>query len=128
MNSKDDPRGILKKGIPSSTNEISSLKQQMVEMQLEIDILKETINVLKKDPGVSKAPLKNNLRKLEMPKSSYYYQKARSDRIDKYQELRKSINAAYYDNRACYGYRRIHAVLKKNGFVDCQVKLTHFYV
>jgi hypothetical protein len=36
MNSKDDPRGILKKGIPSSTNEISSLKQQMVEMQLEI--------------------------------------------------------------------------------------------
>ena len=55
------------------------------------------------------------LRKLEMPKSSYYYQKARSDRIDKYQELRKSINAAYYDNRACYGYRRIHAVLKKNG-------------
>ena len=134
MNFKDDPRGILKKGIPSSTNEISSLKQQMVEMQLEIDILKETINVLKKDPGVSKAPLKNKekaaivdalkdrytlpmiLRKLEMPKSSYYYQKARSDRIDKYQELRKSINAAYYDNRACYGYRRIHAVLKKNGF------------
>lgn len=59
MNYKDDPRGILKKGIPSSTNEISSLKQQMVEMQLEIDILKETINVLKKDPSVSKAPLKN---------------------------------------------------------------------
>ena len=55
------------------------------------------------------------LRKLEMPKSSYYYQKARSDRIDKYQELLKSINAAYYDNRACYGYGRIHAVLKKNG-------------
>lgn len=82
MNSKDDPRGILKKGISSSTNEISSLKQQMVEM----------------------------------PKSSYYYQKARSDRIDRYQELRKSINSAYYDNRACYGYRRIHAVLKKNGF------------
>ena len=52
----------------------------------------------------------------EMPKSGYYYQKARSDRIDKYQELRKSINAAYYDNRACYGYRRIHVVLKKNGF------------
>ena len=41
MNSKDDPRGVLKKRIPSSTNEISSLKQQMVEMQLEIDILKD---------------------------------------------------------------------------------------
>ena len=41
INSKDDPRGVLKKRIPSSTNEISSLKQQMVEMQLEIDILKD---------------------------------------------------------------------------------------
>ena len=38
INSKDDPRGVLKKRIPSSTNEISSLKQQMVEMQLEIDM------------------------------------------------------------------------------------------
>ena len=50
MNSKDDPRGILNKGKPSSTNEIDALKQQMLEMQLEIDILKETINVLKKRP------------------------------------------------------------------------------
>ena len=133
MNSKDDPRGKLNKGIPSSTNEIDSLKQQMLEMQLEIDILKETINVLKKDPGVSKAPLKNKekaaivdalkdrytlpilLRKLEMSKSSYYYQETRLNRIDKYQGLREQISTVYYDNRTCYGYRRIHAVLKKNG-------------
>lgn len=132
MNSKDDPRGILKEGSPASTNEIDMLKQQMLEMQLEIDVLKETINVLKKDPGVSKAPLKNKekaaivdalkeryelpmlLRKVELSKSSYYYQKSRLNRTDKYQELRKRICAVYYDNKACYGYRRIHAVLKKN--------------
>lgn len=59
MNSKDDPRGILSKGVPSSTSDIDALKQQMFEMQLEIDILEETIKVLKKDPGVSKVPLKN---------------------------------------------------------------------
>lgn len=31
----------------------------MQDMQLEIDILKETIDVLKKDPGISKIPLNN---------------------------------------------------------------------
>ena len=133
MNSKDDPRGILNKGKPSSTNEIDALKQQMLEMQLEIDILKETINVLKKDPGVCKAPLKNKekvaivdalkdrytlpmlLGKLELAKSSYYYQETRLNRTDKYQELREQISAVFYDNKSCYGYRRIYAVLKKNG-------------
>ena len=44
------------KGIPSSTNEIDSLKQQMLEMQLEIDILKETINVLKKTQASASSP------------------------------------------------------------------------
>ena len=29
-------------------------------MQMEIDILKETINVLKKDPGIDQASLKNS--------------------------------------------------------------------
>ena len=28
-------------------------------MQLELDILKETIDVLKKDPGINKSPLSN---------------------------------------------------------------------
>lgn len=100
-------------------------------MQLEIDILKETINVLKKGPGVSKVPLKNKekaaiadalkdrytlpilLGKLEMAKSSYYYQENRLNYIDKYQGLRDQISTIYYDNRACYGYRRIYAVLKR---------------
>lgn len=133
MNSKDDPRGILSKGVPSSTSEIDALKQQMLTMQLEIDILKETINVLKKDPGVSKVPLKNKekaaivdalkdrytlpilLEKLEIAKSSDYYQENHLNPIDKYQGLRNQISKLYYDNRACYGYRRIYAVLKRNG-------------
>ena len=141
MNSKDDSRGILNKGKPSSTNEIDSLKQQMLEMQLEIDILKETINVLKKDPGVSKAPLKNKekvaivdalkkrytlpmlLGKLELSKSSYYYQETRLNRIDKYEELREQISAVFYENKSCYGYRRIHAVLKKNGTTVSEKKV-----
>ena len=41
------------------TNELDILKQQLRDMQMEIDILKETINVLKKDPGVNMGFLKN---------------------------------------------------------------------
>ena len=64
----------------------------MLDMQMEIDILKETINVLKKDPGIDQAALSNRekaviidalknkyslpqlLLKMELCKSSYYYQ------------------------------------------------------
>lgn len=31
----------------------------MIDMQMEIDILKETINVLKKDPGIDQTALTN---------------------------------------------------------------------
>lgn len=36
----------------SSSHEMTELKNKMLEMQMEIDILKETINVLKKDSGI----------------------------------------------------------------------------
>ena len=38
---------------PNAANaeNIDDLRAQMLEMQMEIDILKETINVLKKDPA-----------------------------------------------------------------------------
>ena len=36
-----------------SSEEVESLRNQMYELQLEVDILKETINVLKKDQGVN---------------------------------------------------------------------------
>ena len=39
--------------------EIESFRKQMYEFQLEVDILKETINVLKKDPDVDLNDLKN---------------------------------------------------------------------
>ena len=44
-----------KKTTPSdlqAADNIEDLKEKMLDMQMEIDILKETINVLKKDPGV----------------------------------------------------------------------------
>ena len=52
MNHNNITPGTLVEGSVSSTvissDEINQLKAQMQDMQLEIDILKETINVLKK--------------------------------------------------------------------------------
>lgn len=51
-----------KKNAPSDlqeVNNIEDLKERILDMQMEIDILKETIHVIKKDPGVDQISLKN---------------------------------------------------------------------
>lgn len=119
----------------SSVESIEELKAQMLDMQMEIDILKETINVLKKDPGVDQTALKNQekaviidalknkyslpklLKKLSLPKSSYYYQENVLSSEDKYGELRLRITELFHKNRDVYGYRRLHALLKREGTV-----------
>lgn len=108
MNTGDDLRGILPEGEPSSSKEVEQLKSQMQDMQLEIDILKETLNVLKKT-GVDMTALRNRekavmadalkdnyslpllFQKLSLPKSSYYYQRKQMKAPDKYELLRKRI-------------------------------------
>ena len=102
-------------------------------MQLEIDILKETLDVLKKDPGVDMAALRNRektmiigalknkyslpllLQKLNLSRSSYYYQRKQLTSSDKYATLRIHISELFSKNMERYGYRRIHALLAKEG-------------
>jgi len=119
---------------PTNTpDDIESLKAQMLDMQMEIDILKETINVLKKDPGVDQSALTNRekaviidalknkyslpklLNKLMLSRSSYYYQEAAINRADKYADIRQVIIQLFHDNRDAFGYRKIHMLLKKQG-------------
>lgn len=51
MNSpKEHARGALPEGKSALITEIDDFKSQMHEMEMEIDILKETINILKKSP------------------------------------------------------------------------------
>ena len=52
------------------------------------------------------------LVKLLFPKSSYYYQKASLKQEDKYNDIRKKITKLFYENKGCYGYRRIRGRLK----------------
>lgn len=135
MNEHDDPRGDLKEGSPSSSGEIELLKQQIQDMKLEIDILKETINVLKKDPGVNMSPLKNRekavivdalkehyplpllLSRLALSKSSYYYQEKAFRKPDKHKDLRNRITEIFTENKGRYGYRRIYGMLKREDLV-----------
>lgn len=46
--SNERERGPLKEGTPAATEEISKLKEQVQNMQFEIDILKATLDVIKK--------------------------------------------------------------------------------
>ncbi|ASS40958.1 hypothetical protein AXF21_02945 [Eubacterium minutum ATCC 700079] len=100
---------------------------------MEVDILKETLNILKKDPGADRRNLKNRekvavidamknkyplpkmLRMMELSTSSYYYQVNARAREDKYALVRIEIKRIFKDIRSRYGYRRIHAELKKIG-------------
>ena len=59
MNDKNIKPGTLAEGTQDSPNaEMQHLLARMDDMQMEIDILKETINVLKKDPGINTETLK----------------------------------------------------------------------
>lgn len=118
-----------------SIEDINTLKAQMLDMQMEIDILKETINVLKKDPGIDQTALTNRekaviidalknkyslpvlCKKLDLAKSSYYYQEKAIHAEDKYLELRKKIIQLFHDNRNVFGNRKIHTLLRKIGII-----------
>ena len=131
--SKERERGPLEEGTPAANEEISRLKEQVQDMQLEIDILKGTLDVLKKDPGVDRSFLKNRekaaiidalknkyplptlLKALHYARSSYFYRKKVEKRSDPYAAKREQIKAIFEENYSCYGYRRIHLELRKHG-------------
>jgi transposase InsO family protein len=51
------------------------------------------------------------LRELGLPRSSYFYHRARIEVADKYAEVRRAMAEIFECNYRCYGYRRIHASL-----------------
>ena len=137
MNRKDTDLPINPSDI-QSTDDIEALKAQMYEMQMEIDILKETINVLKKDPGVNQEALSNREKavivdalknKYSLPKlhkhlhlsrSSYYYQSKVLKSEDKYINLRLRIIDLFHSNYNAFGYRKIHMLLKREGITTSE--------
>lgn len=110
-------------------HDVNELKAQLLDLQLENDILRETIDILKKDPGIDQTALKNSekavivdalvdryslpliLEKLHLSRSSYYYQRKRLAAPDKYEVIRAQIIRIFNESKGRYGYRRIWGVL-----------------
>lgn len=115
--------------------DISELQEQIKQLQMEVDVLKEALNLLKKDPGINITELKNRekavvidalkdkyslpllLKVLHIAKSSYYYQRTVIKRVDKHDAIHKNIIELFKEKRCCYGYRRIHNELRRLGII-----------
>lgn len=87
--------------------------------------------LLKKDLGIDRRLLTNRektqlvdalrsmytlpelLREVGLPRSSYFYHRARLDVADKYVEVRRAMTDIFERNYRCYGYRRMQASLTK---------------
>jgi putative transposase len=104
-------------------------------MQLEIDILKKTIDVLKKDPGVNKSPLNNREKAvivdaLKEKVSTVCIDKkaqtgqeqlllSKTKRVSfakKHKDDYQAVATIFHNNKERYGYRRIKIVLNREGY------------
>jgi transposase InsO family protein len=110
---------------------IAQLEQQVRQLQLERDILTQAGDLIKKDQGIntlaltnrektqvvdalkSTYPLSELLRIVGLARSSYFYHKTRLGLADKYGEVRNAMVEIFEGNHRCYGYRRIHAILRQ---------------
>jgi transposase InsO family protein/transposase-like protein len=115
--------------------EIESLEKQIYRQQMELDVLNKAVEIIKKGPGIDprklrnkektslidalekKYPLNELLGLTGLRKSSYYYQKAALVRPDKYAALRSRVKELFAENLRRYGYRRIHAAIKRGGLI-----------
>ena len=134
-NIKREPLAPTQIQEPLTTDTSADFQEQINRLQLEVDVLKETINVLKKDPGVDMKNLSNRektvvvsalkekyalsllLRKLSLPRSSYFYQMSVMKQPDKYATLRTLIKDTFHESKGCYGYRRIWKQLQNQGII-----------
>ena len=118
-------------GLPDDPEE---LKRMIRDQRLENDLLREVVDLVKKDPAVDPRRLSNREKtivtdrlrptysltclasRLSLALSSYHYHHARLG-LDKYGWLRPLVRAVFSNAHARYGSRRVHAMLKREGTV-----------
>jgi transposase InsO family protein/transposase-like protein len=109
--------------------QVEALRRDIRRLQLEKDLLKKANELLKKELGIDRQELTNRektqlvdalratytltelLCELDLPRSSYFYHRARLEMADKYADVRQAMTDIFERNYRCYGYRRIHASL-----------------
>ncbi len=112
-------------------SEITELKRHVRKLNLEKDILEGTIEILKKDPGVDPKNLTNKeksilvaalkseykvyelLESLGIRRSTFFYIQNTMKQPFKYEETQGRIKSLFKENDSRYGYRRLHAELRK---------------
>ncbi len=100
-------------------------------MQMEIDILRAALDIIKKDHGINLTALKNREKivlidalrgkyalselfgKPSFSRSRYYFQKSLQRRKDKYASLKERMSEIHADSGQTYVYRRIKTELEK---------------
>ena len=138
MNKKKDlPRGtlIVNEDADKGSDNNIELAAKIRDLELENDILRQTIEILKKDQGIDLLRLKNAektmiidalrnkyalsllLAKLQISKSSYFYQHKIQQSPYKYEAIKIKIIELFKENKGRYGYRRIHALLRKDNII-----------
>lgn len=129
----DVDKNLLLAKVETLQGQVGTLEKQIHQLRLEKDIIEATAEILKKDQGADPKRLTNRekavvigalrkrhplcklLNSLAIAKSSYFYQCASLATLDKYINLRKRVRHIFDEAGGRYGYRRIHAVLQKNG-------------
>ena len=109
--------------------QLETLRQDVRRLQLEKDLLNKANELVKKDLGIDRQHLTNRektqlvdalkptykltelLCEVGLPRSSYFYHRARLEVADKYADVRQAMTDIFERNYRCYGYRRIHACL-----------------
>ena len=111
--------------------ELERLQQDVKRLKLEQDILKKANELLKKELGIDQQLLTNRektqlvdalrsthaladlLAEVELPRSSFFYHRARLGLGDKYAAVRGVMADIFESNYRCYGSRRMHATLAR---------------
>lgn len=125
----------LRQEVAEQEELLQELKRDVYRLQLERDILEKAGEILKKGQGINLKTLTNHekaelvgalrgkyrlnelLVALKISKSSYCYQAKRMREPDKYSKLRTDLSNLFTAVGGCYGYRRLHALLKKSGVI-----------
>ncbi len=111
--------------------QLEALKGELRRLQLEHDLLKKANEITKKDLGVNLQLLTNRemtmlvdalrpahavkelLAALDLARSSYFYHRGQIRLGDRYVDVRRTLSEIFERNRRCYGYRRMHASLRR---------------
>lgn len=109
---------------------IDELKRRCAKLELDNAILEQTIDILKKDPGVDPSELSNREKmmaidalkgrlcasalcgELGVSRSSYYCARAAGSRPDPHREVRARIRAIFARSRETFGFERVWPALR----------------